>query len=226
MRVSKAALWLSGGTLVVALLGLVPGYLVFFDKSDLVYETLVENIPLPKDLPGQLPDSLAIVTVQNVGRRPSTDLQGSMTVGGDLIEYQVQGPNPAFGQVSHSRNGSQILFSCPRLASGDYPIKVSAWYKGAGSSPDVGVSDARGAARGVKSIGAETAKYWGLGSGVAGLLVGLLGSFAVIGNTYRTYEIRKSISAAAREIAATPERVNLAAGEAGNDEGQAPEREK
>src|SRR4029077_726064 len=111
--------------------------------------------PLPKDLPGQLPDTLVIMTVQNVGHRPSTDLQGSITVGGDLIEYEVQGPNPAFGQVSHSRNGLRVQFNCPRLASGDYPIKILAWYKGASSGPDVGVSDARGAGRRVNSIAAE-----------------------------------------------------------------------
>ena len=206
MRASRTALWISGGTLAVALLGLVPGYLVFFDKPDLVYETLIENIPLPKDLPGQLPDTLVIVTVQNLGHRPSMDLEGSITVGGNLIEYQVQGPNPAFGQVSHLRNGLQVLFKCPRLASGNYPIKVLAWYNGASNGPDVGVSDAHGAGRRVNSIVAETSKYWGVGSGVAGLLIGLLGSFFAIGATYTAYATRKSISAAAREIAENTER--------------------
>jgi hypothetical protein len=222
VRVSRTALWISCGTLVVTLLGIVPGYLVFFDKPDLVYETLIENIPLPKDLPGQLPDTLVILTVQNVGRRPSVDLQGSVTVGGDLIEYQVQGPNPAFGQVSHSRNGPQVLFNCSRLAPGDYPIKILAWYRGASSGPDVGVSDARGAGRKVSSIGAETAKYRGVGSGVIGLLIGLLGSFAAIGAIYDTYSTRKRISAAALEIMINSERVGPAVDQTGTATDRAP----
>ncbi len=207
MRVIKAGIWISVGTLLVSLLAVLPAYLVFFDKSDLVYETQIVNIPLPKDLPGQLPDTLAIVTVQNIGRRPSVDVRGSVTVGGELVEYLVQGPNAAYGRVSSSRSDSQILFSSDRLASGEYPIKVSAWFKGASSDPDVGVSDARGAARRVSSIAAESGKYKAAGSGVLGLLVGLLGSFTVIFTVYQTYSIRKRISDAARQISANNEKL-------------------
>jgi hypothetical protein len=207
VRVIKAGIWISVGTLLVSLLGVLPAYLIFFDKPDLVYETQIVNIPLPKDLPGQLPDTLAIVTVQNIGRRPSVDVRGSVTVGGALLEYLVQGPNAAYGRVSSSRSDSQILFSSDRLASGEYPIRVSAWFKGANSDPDVGVSDARGAARKVNSIAAEHGKYKEAGSGFLGLLVGLLGSFTVIFTFYQTSSIRKSISEAARRISENNEKL-------------------
>ncbi len=225
MRVSRTALWISCGTLLTTILGIVPVYLVFYDKPDLVYETLIENIPLPKDLPGQLPDTLVIVTMQNVGHQPSTDLQGSITVGGNLIEYQVQGTNPAFGQVSHSRNGLQVQFNCPRLASGNYPIRILAWYKGASYGPDVGVSDAHGAGRRVNSIVAETAKYRGVGSGVIGLLIGLLGSFVAIGATYTTYATRKSIAAAAHELERLSELMRSEEDHSGTDLNRAPRNE-
>jgi hypothetical protein len=207
VAMSKTALWISAATLVVSILTLGPAYLVFFDKSDLVYETQIENIHLPKDLPGKLPDALVIVTVENVGRRPSVDLQGSITVSGDLVEYQVQGPNPAYGQVSHSRNNLQILFSCSRFAPGEYPIKISAWYRSANSDPDVGVSDSRGAARRVNSIGEEKGKYRQVATGILGLLVGLIGSFVAIWTTYRAYLVRRSISDAARQLKVSAEKL-------------------
>ena len=197
---TKTGIWISVGTLVVSLFAALPAYLIFFDKPDLVYETQIVNIPLPKDLPGQLPDTLAIVTVQNIGRRPSVDVRGSVTVGGELVEYLVQGPNAAYGRVSHSRTDSQIIFSSDRLASGEYPIKVSAWFKGASADPDVGVSDLRGAARKVNSIAAENGKYKVAGSGALGLLVGLMGSFVASWFAYRTHVIKKSISEEARRI--------------------------
>jgi len=216
----KTGLWISVGTLLVAILALGPAYLVFYDKPDLVYETHVENIPLPKDLPGQLPDTLAIITVENVGHQPSIDLQGNVSVGGDLIEYQVQGPNPAYGHVSHSRNNGQIIFSCSRLASGEYPITISAWYRGANLELDVGVSDSHGAGRRVNSIGLEKAKYKEAGTGFLGLLVGLFGSFVAIWAMYDSRRMRKRIVEAARQIQQNTERLKAATDRAGTTAGQ------
>lgn len=200
MRLGKAALWVSVGTLVVSILAVVPGYLIFFDKPELAYQTLVEKIPLPQDLAGRLPDTLAIVIVQNLGRQPSLDVEGNVTVPGQLIESQVQGPNPAYGQVSTSRNGSQVSFNCPRLAPGDYQIKLSIWYRGE-ESPDIGVADSRGAAREVSSIAAQTARSSGPVATVFALAVGLLGSFVAVGSEFFAGRLRKSISRAAREVA-------------------------
>jgi hypothetical protein len=222
VRAIKAGIWISVCTLLVSLLGVLPAYLIFFDKPDLVYETQIVNIPLPKDLPGQLPDTLAIVTVQNIGRRPSIDVRGSVTVGGELVEYLIDSPNAAYGRVTHSRSDSQILFSSDRLASGEYPIRVSAWFKGASSDPDVGVSDARGAARKVNSIAAENGKYKEAGSGILGLLVGLFGSFTVIFTIYQTYRIRKSISDAARQISANNEKLRSVTDHVGTERERIP----
>jgi hypothetical protein len=226
MRESRVGVWISVATLVALLLGLAPAYLIFFDKPDLVYETQIVNIPLPRDLLGQLPDTLAIVTVQNIGRKPSTDLKGSLTVGGELVEYQVKGPNAAYGQVSHSQSGSQILFECSRLASGEYPIRISAWYRGANADPDIGVSDVRGAARKVNSIAAANTRYRVAGSGVLGLFVGLLGSFVASWAAYRTYATRKSISNAARRIEEISERVRSNADQIGTVQEPGPRGEQ
>ncbi|HUJ29946.1 MAG TPA: hypothetical protein VLY23_01600 [Candidatus Acidoferrum sp.] len=222
MRVSKVGTWVSLGTLVVSLLAGVPAYVIFFDKPDLVYEVEMENIPLPKDLAGQLPDTLAIVTVQNIGRRPSVDVEGSVSVGGELIEYQVQGPNPAYGRVLQTRAASLISITCSRLAAGQYPVRISAWYRAAGSIPDVGFSDARGAARRVSSIAGESAKYREAGTGVLGLLVGLLGSFAAALASFLAYRARQSISSAARGLAARADGLNATLVEAGSGGDQAP----
>ncbi len=197
---NKTALWISGATLLISALGIVPAYVVFFDKADLVYEMRVERIPLPANLPGQLPDSLVIVTFQNLGHRPSVDLQGNLTVSGELIDYQVQGPNPAYGQVSNVRNKLQVSVNCPRLAPGDYPIRISAWYRGASLEPDAGVSDASGPGRRVNSIDAEKSKYKQLGSLILGILFGSLGSFVSILGVVRIYKAKKSISEAARKL--------------------------
>lgn len=194
MQVTKTGVWISIGMLVVALLGIVPAYLVFFDKPDLVYEMQVVNIPLPKDLPGQLPDALVILTVQNIGRRPSTDLQGSLAVGGDLIKYEVQGPNPAYGQVSHSQHATQVLFSCTRLAPGEYPIRVSAWYRGAGSALDVGVSDSQAAARKVASIAAESTKFKSRAGTILSFLAGLVVPILIGSGIFRTKRVRSEVS--------------------------------
>jgi hypothetical protein len=214
---SKTALWISGITLLISALGIVPAYVVFFDKADLIYEMRIEQIHLPRNLPGQLPDSLVIVTIENVGRRPSIELQGNLKVGGELIDYQVQGPNPAYGQVSSSRNNLQIAANCPRLAPGNYPIRISAWYRGASSEPDAGVSDSNGPGRRVNSIDAEKSKYKQLGSLILGLLAGSLGSFVAILGAVRMYKTKRSISEAAREL---QENVNVETGTAGVGDNQ------
>jgi hypothetical protein len=197
---SKTALWIGVATLLVSILGITPAYLVFFDKPDLVFETQIEKIPLPKGLPGQLPDSLALVTIQNLGHQPSVDVQANLAIDGELIDYQVQGPNPAYAQISHSRSNLTIMVTCSRLAPGEYPIKISAWYKGANSGPDVGVSDTTGAGRKVNSISAEQSRYKQFGTGLLGLLFGSIGSLVAIGTLFRARALKKSISEAARQL--------------------------
>ena len=208
MHASKIGIGISIGTLVVTLLAAVPAYIVFFDKADLVYETQIENIPLPKDLTGELPDTLAIVTVENIGQQPSTDLQGNVTIPGKLVEYQVQGPNPAYGEVSKSLEGQQIVFRCARLVPGDYVIRLSAWYRGAATGPDVGVSDAHGAAREVGSIEAEKGKYRPVGAGFLGVLVGLAGTFVSAAGALKWFEVKVSIARAAGQITAERPQTN------------------
>jgi hypothetical protein len=200
MRTKRIALWLSGGLFLVTLLGIIPAYLVLFDKAELVYEARIVDIPLPKDLPGQLPDRVVFVEVENIGRRPSIDLEGTVGVNGDLIEYEVKGPNPAYGEISQSRTGTQVSFACKRLASGSFPIKITAWYRAASSDPDIGVSDSLGAARRVVSIAAEKDKFKIAGTGLLGFLAGLFGSVLALIASYREWKTRKSISDAVKEI--------------------------
>src|SRR6185437_8042684 len=137
MAERKTIVWISLASVVVALLSIIPAYAVFWDKPNLIYETDLVSIPLPSSLTGNLPNYLALVTVENIGHRPSTELQGDVTVDGQVLQYDVKGPDPAYAQVSSAPTPSGVKFSCPRLAPGEYPIKVSVWYRGSAEDPTV-----------------------------------------------------------------------------------------
>lgn len=174
----KSIVWISFPSVVIALLGIIPAYNIFWDKPNVIYETDLVNIPLPSSLTGNLPNYLALVTVENIGHRPSTELQGDITVDGQVLQYEVKGPDPAYAQVSSAPTPSGVKFSCPRLAPGEYPIKVSVWYRGSGEGPTVGVADSLGPGNKVKSIPGERAKLKSMAVSIGSILAATLAILA------------------------------------------------
>jgi hypothetical protein len=142
----------------LAALALVPSYYIFWAKPDLVYEQQLVNIPLPENLGKNLPNVLVLLKLQNTGHRPSESIQGNISVRGQLLYFEVHGPNPAYGKVEFTGNDSQIELKCSRLAPGEYPIKISAWVKGRFEEPDAAFADSLGAVRKVRSVDEEEHK--------------------------------------------------------------------
>lgn len=185
MAERKSIVWISLASVVIALLGIIPAYNIFWNKPDVIYETDLVNIPLPSNLTGNLPNYLALVTVENIGHRPSTELQGDVTVDGQVLQYDVKGPDPAYAQVTSAPTPSGVKFSCPRLAPGEYPIKISVWYRGSGEDPTVGVADSLGPGNKVKSIPGERAKLKSMAVSIGSVLAATLAILAQLFLSWR-----------------------------------------
>ncbi len=156
----KSVVWNAAAALLASILVLGFSYFVFFDKPDLVYETDQFDIPFERGLKPRL----VRVKVQNVGHRPSKEFQGAITVWGNILDYEVEAPNPPYDNISYSKvtkpGGlrSQIVMSCPKLDPAEYPINISVVYSGFAGDEDVSFSDAIGEARAVESVTAERDK--------------------------------------------------------------------
>ena len=156
----KSVVWNAAAALLASILVLGFSYFVFFDKPDLVYETDQFDIPFERGLKPRL----VRVKVQNVGHRPSKEFQGAITVWGNILDYEVEAPNPPYDNISYSKvtkpGGlrSQIVMSCPKLDPAEYPINISVVYSGFAGDEDVSFSDAIGTARPVESVTAERDK--------------------------------------------------------------------
>ncbi len=166
--------WIALIAAIVAALGAVPAYFVFWDRPDLDYQVSVVSVPVPETLPGRLPNYLALVTVQNIGRRPSEHVEGNIAGSGELLYFEIGQPNPAYGQVEHRMEGQRLFFSSPRLAPGEYPVKFSIWYKGNNAPPEIAIADERGAARGVVSIAAEKGGLRKTATFLLGIITGIV----------------------------------------------------
>jgi len=105
--------WVAVGALVVGLLGIIPAYLIFWNKPKLVYDQRLVEILLPGSIRKKLellreqptvPDKLLLVRIQNIGRKPSEQVEVWVNPPGTISEYEVHGPNPAYGEVRHSKD--------------------------------------------------------------------------------------------------------------------------
>src|SRR5713226_5917797 len=140
-RVPGWPFWLAVGTLVLTIVGLFPGYFIFWHKSDLVYDKRAVEIPLSETLRKQLsqphtelenrkqgfainfksvtlPDKLFYVNIRNVGHVPTSDIRIRLQVPGTIADKELKGAGPVLGDLRNVRaTENEIYFDCPSLAN-------------------------------------------------------------------------------------------------------------
>ncbi len=204
----KTGTWIAVISAFAAILGLIPGYYIFWDKPDLVFEEQLVTIPLPESMGSNLPNVLVLLKIQNTGHRPSENIQGNFNFAGDLLHYEVRGPNPAYGRVSDSQAGSQINITCSRLAPGEFPVLISAWVKGKFKNPDSGLTDSLGAARKVRSIEEEEHKFRSYTFFLGGIISGIAMAILLASAVRTTIESFLEILSATRKLRDAELRLN------------------
>jgi len=165
--------WVAIGTLAVGFVSAVPAYIFIWNTPKLVYEQRLVEILLPdkvkkrfdavlteKGAPPPFPDKLLLITIQNIGRRPSEQVEAWIEPPGQLVAYDLQEPNPAYGHIEISEHGSRLQVFCARLIQGEHLVRLSIWFRQDSERElNVGISDQAGPAKLVDSIAAEK-KTW------------------------------------------------------------------
>ncbi len=133
-------------TLVLAALGLIPAYFVFWHKPDTVFDERAVEIPLSEEMrerfdealthapwqkaventpqeypvtafPRTLPDKLLYVNIRDVGHVPSSRIRVEIIVPGTIQDKEIKDAGPAFGRIGqHTISDREISFECQHLS--------------------------------------------------------------------------------------------------------------